>query len=124
MSDSVHKNCKDLSLLENLQKALFSVEPDSIDEQVYSRLMLSIYDLSNHHSLVQGNGLRESKLVVHPLSIRLKLVSMRMICLLMNLIMRGSTHMQRLDAEIEMEALETMILSIRMCLDSDVDCLA
>jgi len=97
ISDSIHKNCKDLSELSHLEKCFFAIESDHIDPQVYSRLMLSVYDLSNHYSLLQGGGLRENKLMVHSLSIKLKLVSMRMICVLMNLVMSGSNHIQRLD---------------------------
>lgn len=103
MSDSIHKNCKDCSILTALEKSLFTLQPESIDPQVYSRLMLSIYDLSNHHTLLSSQSAHppdDAKLVVHSLGVRLKLIAMRMICVLMQLMMSGSSNMDRLEREI------------------------
>jgi hypothetical protein len=66
--------------------------------------MLSIYDLSNHHTLITSQGIqgqKEYKIVVHHLAIRLKLTSMKMISILIQLMMSGKNGISRLDREIE-----------------------
>ena len=53
--------------------------------------MLSIYDLSNHHKLVDNSP--------HLFAIKLKLIAMKMICTLMKFIRVNVTH--RLEREVE-----------------------
>ena len=77
--------------------------------------MFSIYDLSNHHCLFDSKNTTP-----HLFAIKLKLIVMKMICTLIRLI--DGNMIPRLDTEAEKQALEIMILSSRLCLDSSLDC--
>lgn len=52
--------------------------PD-IDVQVYCRLMMSIYDLSNHHSFISMPSGNNGRMCIHSMSVKLKILSMRMV---------------------------------------------
>lgn len=79
LSASVHAGAKDTSLLLAFQTRLFSLHTTNIDTRNYARLMISLYDLSNSHKLMDP----KNPSTLHPFAIKLKLMSMKMIMILL-----------------------------------------
>lgn len=78
-------------MIAKFEALLRSSDLGQLEVRNYARLMLSIYDLSNHHKLVDNSP--------HLFAIKLKLIAMKMICTLMKFIRVNVTH--RLEREVE-----------------------
>lgn len=94
----MHKNIKDSSLVATLEHHLLGISLADIDVQVYCRLMMSIYDLSNHHVFISAPS-HNTRISIHAMSIRLKILSMKMVGCLVKIV-AGQTYNNRLDREL------------------------
>ena len=80
---SISQGDKDLSLVAELEKSLFTISYSIFDSKSYPKIMLKLYDVSNHHSLFDDEGLP------HMLAIRLKLIIIKMMVNLMKYMMEN-----------------------------------
>ena len=80
---SIHQGEKDLSMVSELEKSLFTISYTTFDEKSYPKLILKLYDVSNYHSLFNDEG------QPHQLAIRLKLIILKMMMNLMKYMMEN-----------------------------------